>query len=175
MNNSDDNRNNLPPPVTVIITLIVLTVIIVPTVILAQWWLYYSSSVLLWDINQTAVVSYSGMSVFMAILIVFGMRKLSQSTKPEDIERITSLVTEWIGWAMVLLAFSFSESQSVLHVSKHFYFPLAILGLALLGYSNGRRFKSKGDKTSLVAVFVVAMALAAEAFRYLSGLERLTF
>ena len=169
-----DNPNKLPPQVAVIITLIVLTIIIFPTVILAQWWLYYSSTVLLWDNAQTAVISYAGMALFMAILIVVAMQRLSKSTKKEDIEKFSGLVIEWTGWALVLLSFSFSESQSVLHVSKHIYFPLAIFGLALLGYNNGRRYKSTGDKMSLIAIFVVAMALGVELFRYITGLPRLS-
>lgn len=176
MNNPEDpNRNNLPPPVSVIITLIVLTIIIFPTVILAQWWLYYSSTVLLWDMAQTAMVSYSGLAVILAIFIVIAMRKLSQTTKPEDIQRISSLVTEWTGWVILLIGFSFSESQSMLHVSRHIYFPLAIVGMLLLGISNFRRYKRSSDKTSLISVFVVALCLATECFRYASGLDKLTF
>ena len=99
MNNPEEpSRNNLPPPVNVIITLIVLTIIIFPTVILAQWWLYYSSTVLLWDMAQTAMVSYAGLAVILAIFIVLAMKKLSQSTKPEDIQRISSLVTESVSY-----------------------------------------------------------------------------
>jgi len=175
MNNPDDNRNNLPPPVNVIIALIVITIIVVPSIIVAQWWLYYSSTVLLWDVTQTAVVSYSGLAVIMAIFIVFAVRRLSQSTKQEDIQRISGLIIEWTAWVIVLIAFSFSESKNVLHVSKHVYFPLAIIGMALLGYSNFRRFKRTSDKTSLIAVFVIGLAVATEVFRYLNGLERLTF
>lgn len=176
MNNPEEpNRNNLPPPVNVIITLIVITIIVFPTVILAQWWLYYSSTVLLWDVAQTAMVSYSGLAVILAIFIVIAMRKLSQSTKPEDIQRISGLVTEWTGWVILLIGFSFSESQSMLHVSRHVYFPLAIVGLTLLGISNFRRYQRNSDKTSLISVLVVALCIATECFRYLSGLDKLTF
>jgi hypothetical protein len=176
MNNSEEpNRNNLPPPVTVIVTLIVITIIVFPTVILAQWWLYYSSTVLLWDAAQTAMISYSGLAVILAFFIVLAMRRLSQSTKPEDIQRISELVTEWTGWVILLLAFSFSESQSILHVSRHLYFPLAVVGLLLLGVSNFRRYKKGNDKSSLISVVVVIICLATECFRYFSGLERLTF
>jgi hypothetical protein len=121
------------------------------------------------------MISYSGLAVILAFFIVLAMRRLSQSTKPEDIQRISELVTEWTGWVILLLAFSFSESQSILHVSRHLYFPLAVVGLLLLGVSNFRRYKKGNDKSSLISVVVVIICLATECFRYFSGLERLTF
>jgi Na+/H+ antiporter NhaA len=125
MNNSEEpNRNNLPPPVTVIVTLIVITIIVFPTVILAQWWLYYSSTVLLWDAAQTAMISYSGLAVILAFFIVLAMRRLSQSTKPEDIQRISGLVTEWTGWVILLLSCSPSLNHRAYCMSQGiFIFP----------------------------------------------------
>lgn len=175
MSEDQEPPTSLPPAMKVIITLIVLTVIIVPTLILAQWWLYYSSTVLLWDFQQTAVVTYAGLAVIIAGMIVMAMLRLNKSADPTRSRKLMALITDWTGWVVLLVAFSFSESKDILHVSRHVYFPMALLGMLILGATHVWRYKMSQDKTSVIAALVVAVCFLATGYRYLSGLEKLTF
>ncbi len=166
--------NNLPPPLKIIVTLIVITIIVAPTLMFAQWWLYYSQSVLLWDLAQTMVVTYAGLALAIAVMIVFAMRKLNKTTDNAQSEKIISQVADWTGWVFLLIAFSFSESIQTLHISKHIYFPLALFGLGILGCTYGWKYKKQRDKTHLVSAIVVLICVVAIAMRYLQGVEKLT-
>jgi len=136
--------------------------------------MYYSEHVLLWDAAQTAVVSYSGLALVIAVMIVFSMRKLSQTSDSVESKKIMTRVCDWTGWVFLLIAFSFSESTDTLHISRHLYFPLAIFGLAILGGTYGLKYKTDRDKTSLVSAMVVLVCVVALAIRYAQGVLKLT-
>lgn len=175
MSDEQEPEPNLPPALKVIVTLIALVIVIAPTVIFAQWWLQYSSTVLLWDFQQTAVVTYAGLAVVIAIMIVIAMRRLSQSADPVRSQKLTALIADWTGWVVLLIAFSFSESKDVMHVSRHVYFPMALLGMLILGATHIWRYRISHDKTSIVAALVVAICLVTTGIRYAGGLDKLTF
>lgn len=117
---------------------------------LANGWLHFATHSLLWDLHQTTAISYAGLAVLFAIVIVVGMRRLYGSTSTtvseSDVARRLLVVRQLFAWALLFLSYTLSEMRSDWHIARPIYFGLAFIAIALVSSTNflyARQTKSR--------------------------------
>lgn len=139
-------------------------------------WLDYANNTLLWDSQQTAAITYSGMAVLFALLILLGQKAVHRAG-PEQTEKRRnaqlSLVYQPLGWTFLLLSYTLSEARDVWHVPRELFFALAAIASTILLGTNVQLYRTTKEKSVQIsflfgAVVWLAM-LGLVVARFISG------
>lgn len=130
---------SLPVWVWLLLASIMLSILCVGWM-LATGWIHFATHSLLWDIHQTSAVSYAGLAVVFAFLVVIGVRRLSarpDSADSElDVARRKFAVAQLCAWVPLLISYVLSELRNEWHIARPIYFGLACLAVILFSSVN---------------------------------------